>query len=45
MEKELPFGLSKRKSLEIEIMKLQVKMHAKSVNVLHSIDIGDFGNF
>ena len=45
MEKELAIERSKRKSLEIEIRKLQVKLDAKTVNVLDSVDIGDFENF
>ena len=45
MEKELAIERSKRKSLEIEIRKLQAKLDAKTVNVLDSVDIGDFENF
>ena len=42
MEKELAIERSKRKSLEIEIRKLQAKLDA---NVLVSVDIGDLENF
>ena len=45
MEKELAVERSKRKSLEIEIKKIQAKLDAKSVNVLDSVDIGDLENF
>ena len=45
MEKELAIERSKRKSLEVQIRKLQAKLDAKPINVLDSVDIGDFENF
>ena len=44
MEKELAIERSKRKSLEVQIRKLQAKLDAKPINVLDSVDIGDFEN-
>ena len=45
MEKELAIERSKRKSLEVQIRKLQAKLDAKPINVLDSVDTGDFENF